>query len=133
MKLNSQEKLHSAAIYSLAFLWLFTGLTSIFFSPEVGYEILASTNISGTLADISVLGGGVLDIALGLWLLTSIKLKLCCLTQIVVIVTYTLLLTLIDASFWLHPFGPITKNIPILVLIVFVYTHDTSRCEFQDD
>lgn len=120
MNLTSQETLNKAAVYSLAFLWIFTGLTSIFFAPDVGYQILASANITGILADILVIGGGTLDIMLGLWLLASYKIKLCCLAQIGVITVYSVLLTFIDASFWFHPFGPITKNIPIVVLIIFV-------------
>lgn len=121
MKQNIQEKLYKAAIYSLSFLWVFTGLTSIYFSPEIGYEILASANITGSMASFSVYAGGALDIVLGFWLLTSVNTKLCCLVQIAVIASYTLILTVIDMSFWLHPFGPITKNIPIVVLIGYVY------------
>ncbi|WP_448547560.1 DoxX-like family protein [Thalassotalea fusca] len=127
MKQINHTTLNRAAIYSLSFLWLFTGLTSIFFSPETGYEILASANITGVLADISVIGGGVLDIVLGIWLLTAFRIKLCCLIQTAVIVFYTLLLTLIDAGFWFHPFGPITKNVPIIVLIFYVYKIKTSH------
>jgi hypothetical protein len=121
MKKNSQEKLYKPAIYSLAFLWIFTGLTSIYFSPEIGYEILASANITGSMADFSVYAGGALDIVLGLWLLTSVKTKLCCIVQVAVIAFYTIILTVVDASFWLHPFGPITKNFPIVVLITYAY------------
>jgi len=122
MKQNSQEKLYKPAIYSLVFLWIFTGVTSIYFSPEIGYEILTSANITGSMADFSVYAGGALDIVLGLWLLTSIKTKVCCIMQVATIALYTLILTVIDASFWLHPFGPITKNFPIIVLIIFVYS-----------
>jgi len=129
MKQNSQEKLYKAAIYSLAFLWIFTGLTSIYFSPEIGYKILASANITGSMADFSVYAGGALDIVLGLWLLTSVKTKLCCIAQVATIALYTLILTVVDASFWLHPFGPITKNIPIIVLIIFVYSSSSKTKE----
>lgn len=129
MKQNSQEKLYKAAIYSLAFLWIFTGLTSIYFSPEIGYEILASANVTGSMADFSVYAGGALDIVLGLWLITSVKTKLCCFVQIAVIALYTIILTVVDASFWLHPFGPITKNIPIIVLIIFVYSSSSKTKE----
>jgi len=122
MKQNNQEKLYKSEIYSLAFLWIFTGLTSIYFSPEIGYKILASANITGSMADFSVYAGGALDIVLGLWLLTSVKTKLCCIVQVATIALYMLILTVVDASFWLHPFGPITKNIPIIVLIIFVYS-----------
>ena len=121
MNTNKHDGLMKAAKYSLAFLWVFTGITSIYFSPEVGYEILASASITGLMADVSVYAGGALDIVIGLWLLTSIKIRLCCIVQVVIIVLYTMLLTFIDPSFWLHPFGPITKNFPIIVLIAFIY------------
>lgn len=123
---NEVQKLIKAAKYSLAFLWIFTGLTSVHFSPEVGYEILESASITGLMADVSVYAGGALDILIGFWLLTSIKIRLCCIIQVVVIAAYTVLLTFIDPSFWLHPFGPITKNIPIIVLIGYVYTNNVS-------
>lgn len=126
MKTINQNNLMKAAKYSLAFLWIFTGLTSVFFSPEIGYEILVNANISGSLADIAVYTGGILDIILGLWLITSVKIRLCCIVQVSVIAIYTVLLTFIDASFWLHPFGPITKNIPIVVLIGYVYASNVS-------
>ena len=127
MTATKQLMLNKAALYSLLFLWLFTGLTSIFFSPNLGYEILANAMISGWLADLAVWGGGVLDIVIGLWLLTSKRIKLCCLVQVVVMLVYTALLTIIDASFWLHPFGPLTKNIPIFVLIGYVYVSPIDR------
>ena len=126
MKTVSDEALTRAAIYSLSFLWIFTGLTSIFFKPEIGYEILANAGITDTFANIAVVGGGALDIALGVWLLTSFKTKFCCLMQLLVIATYTILLTIIDASFWLHPFGPLTKNIPIVVLIAIIVKNENS-------
>lgn len=118
--------LKSAKI-SLAFLWLFTGLTSLFFAPELGYQVLAKANITGMAAKISVYGGALLDIGLGLWLLSGWQIKICCLAQIATIIVYSLLLTLIDATFWLHPFGPLTKNIPIIILILVVLVHDQSK------
>jgi len=122
----NQQILNKAAKLSLAFLWVFTGLTSVFFSPEIGYEILVNANITGLLAETAIYAGGILDIILGIWLITAVKTKLCCIVQVSVIIMYTVLLSLIDASFWLHPFGPITKNIPIVVLIAFVYNNNVS-------
>ncbi len=124
----SQRSLQKTAVYALAFLWIFTGLTSIFFSPEIGYQILASASINGLLADVFVYAGGGLDIALGLWLLSSVKRAECCAAQIALIVLYTVLLTFIEPNFWLHPFGPITKNIPIIVLI-FIVLNKSERLE----
>ena len=106
---------------SLSFLWILTGLTSALFSPETGFHILAGAGIEGTLADICVYGGSLLDISIGIWLLTPFKQQLCYLVQVVVIVVFTVLLTLIAPEFWLHPFGPVTKNLPIIALLVVLY------------
>ncbi|MCF2856704.1 DoxX-like family protein [Pseudoalteromonas sp. SMS1] len=115
------KPIYYLACFSLAFVWLFTGLTSIFFAPEVGFEILAKAQITGIYADIAVFGGGLWDIFLGIWLIVQRKLRSCCIAQIVTVLIYSMLLTIIDVSFWLHPFGPVTKNLPILVLIVWLY------------
>ena len=123
----STNTLYKLAIYALSMVWIFTGITSIFLAPDIGYQILQQTNISGTMADICVIGGGALDIMLGLWLVTQRQIKWCCLAQIAVIVTYTLILTFIDSSFWLHPFGPITKNFPIVVLILYAMQSRKTR------
>jgi hypothetical protein len=120
MNTIKHDGLMRAAKYSLAFLWIFTGITSIYFSPEIGYEILARASITGVMADVSIYAGGALDIVIGSWLLTSFRIKLCCIIQVIAIIVYTVLLTYIDANFWLHPFGPITKNIPIIVLIFLI-------------
>ncbi len=112
---------------SLAFLWVFTGLTSLFFAPELGYQILAKANITGDSAHLIIYGGALLDICLGFWFLSSWKLKTCCLIQITTIVIYTLLLSIIEPTFWLHPFGPLTKNIPIIILILLVLVHDEPK------
>jgi hypothetical protein len=128
LPISTKKLIHiltTAATYALAFLWIFTGLTSVVFSPEIGYEILAGASITGSVAQTAIYAGGILDVLLGLWIITTFKTQLCCITQISVIIVYTLLLTFIDPSFWLHPFGPITKNIPIIVLIGYVYALST--------
>ncbi len=116
----SPEFLFKLAKISLAFLWIFTGLTSLFFSPRLGFNLLENVNITGINATLLVYSGAFLDITLGIWVLSSWKIKTCYTIQFFTIITYTILLSIIDASFWLHPFGPLTKNLPILVLILMV-------------
>lgn len=101
---------------SLAFLWLFTGLTSLWWGKVIGYEILANAHITGTFADIALHSGAILDLAISVWLLLGKGIRLCYTAQIFVMLMYTLLLTVIAPEYWLHPFGPVTKNIPILSL-----------------
>ncbi len=113
-----------AARLSLGFLWAFTGITSAFFARDIGYEVLANGGITGILATLSIFSGSVLDVAIGIWLLTGKKLKICYLVQMVVIALYTLLLSVIDPGFWIHPFGPLTKNIPLLVMIYYLHSKE---------
>lgn len=117
---TSTEFLFKLAKISLAFLWMFTGLTSLFFSPKLGFNLLENVNITGINAILLVYSGVLLDITLGIWVLSSWKIKICYTIQFFTIITYTILLSIIDPSFWLHPFGPLTKNLPILVLILMV-------------
>lgn len=118
---------HLAARLSLSFLWLSTAITSAFFARDIGYEVLASGGIYGTLASTCIWAGSALDLFIGFWLLSGKRLKLCYLVQIVTIIVYTILLSLIEPDFWLHPFGPLTKNIPLLVLIFYLY----KSCHYQ--
>lgn len=69
--------------------------------------------------------GSFLDAAIGVWLLTSVQLKWCYRLQIVLIISYSILLSFIAPEFWLHPFGPITKNIPVIVLIGILMKSET--------
>ncbi len=105
---------------SLAGLWIFTGITSLFLAPELGYNILEKAGITRGVATGLILAGSTTDIILGIWILTSKWSRVCCLIQITVIISYTIILTIISAEFWLHPFGPLTKNFPILVLILIL-------------
>lgn len=102
---------------SLSFLWIFSALTSSIWAYPTSIEILSNLNISNLTADIMIYGGSLLDFLLGVWVLSGRYHKACCYAQLIVVIVYSLLLTLIAADFWLHPFGPVTKNIPIMVLI----------------
>jgi hypothetical protein len=107
---------------SLTFLWIFTGLTSLFFAPEVGYQILEEGGVTGAFADFCLISGALADIFIGLWVLSGKFKRFSFYTQVAIVSIFTVLLTIIAPLYWLHPFGPVTKNIPILVLIWVYYT-----------
>jgi hypothetical protein len=111
--------------YALAVLWLFTAATSFWWGRQIGYEVLALQHIQGELADACIAAGSLLDAAVGLWLLSGYKSKRCYKAQIAIIGVYSLLLTIIAPDFWLHPFGPLTKNIPIVALLVLLHQKES--------
>jgi hypothetical protein len=101
----------------LSFLWLFTAATSYWWGRSIGYEILAQQNIHGDLASWCINLGSVVDAVIGFWLLIGRQLGWCYKFQMILILTYSVLISFIAPQLWLHPFGPITKNIPIIALI----------------
>ncbi|ACV25948.1 DoxX-like family protein [Kangiella koreensis] len=131
--MTKQMKIHTLlalARYSLAFLWIFTGLTSVYFDYQTGHELLINFGFNDSITLTLIYSGAILDIGLGLWILNNTKMKLCYVVQIIVITSYTILLTMIEPSYWLHPFGPLSKNLPIIMLIFILhYMTDDSSTE----
>lgn len=115
---------HILARASLSFVWIFTGVTSAFWAQDIGYQVLAQAGITGQLATLAIYCGSLLDVSIGVWIITGLRRKLCYLLQILVMLLYTFLLTIIDPSFWLHPFGPLTKNLPMLALVYYLYQNE---------
>lgn len=113
-----------ASRISLSILWIFTGLTSLFWAKDIGYQVLSQGGVEGILADVAVLCGSVVDITIGLWLLSNWRLSWCFKAQLIIITAYTVLLTIMAPSFWLHPFGPLSKNIP-LACFIYILLQDS--------
>ncbi|HHJ16555.1 MAG TPA: SDR family oxidoreductase [Gammaproteobacteria bacterium] len=101
---------------SIGLLWLFSGITSAFLYPaEHSYALLEQVGVTGLLAPVALYGAATLDMVLGIATLARCRLQLAGRIQISLILAYTLLISVGPAELWLHPFGPVTKNIPLLV------------------
>lgn len=106
---------------SIAFVWIFTGIVSAFIYPlEQSYLLLAKAGITGLWAPVMLYGAAVTDFAIGIATLVSYKLKTIGLLQIAIIVLYTVIISFSQAEQWFHPFGPVTKNIPLVVAILIM-------------
>lgn len=104
---------------SIALLWLWSGIVSVFFYPhELSYDLLAKLGISGIAAPLTLYGLALMDIALGLATLTLSRPHQLLMLQFVIVLLYTLTVGIALPSFWLHPFGPVLKNIPLLVALL---------------
>ena len=102
--------------FTLAWLWIATGLISAFGYPvESSYAMLKQVGIDNTLAPIVLYAAALLDVCLGVALLLSFHLRTVVVLQIAIILTYTVIITICLPESWLHPFGAISKNIPLIV------------------
>ncbi len=104
--------------FSLVFVWLATALASVWELDGQSAQLLSASGVHDSLlARLLILGAAAVDAALGLAML----LKPGCwsyLAALAVMVLMTLVATLLDPSLWLHPLGPLTKNIPIAAILV---------------
>jgi len=101
---------------ALAVIWIAAGLFSWWFHQELGLRLLAGLGLPGPLVVPGFAAACVVNVLLGVTSLLSSKPWLWYL-QILVILIYSLGLTLVAPQLWADPFGPLLKNLPILLLL----------------
>lgn len=111
---------------ALALAFVVTSLLSLGLYPaESSHALLARTGLSGLPADLALYGGALIDIALGLSLLAPPWIRRpAAIAPIGLILGYTAIITLALPELWRHPFGPVLKNLPILVLLWMLHELD---------
>ncbi|MBI3447246.1 MAG: NAD-dependent epimerase/dehydratase family protein [Magnetospirillum sp.] len=100
--------------WSLGLLWLITGLLSFGLYPVAdSYRLLTGIGLDGVTADLALYGGAVLDLGLGILLLIGWRPVVLGMAMLASMATFSLLALGLPAEFWLHPFAPLFKNLPI--------------------
>lgn len=119
--------LRPALRWSLALLWLVSGIVGLSQPASVTGPILSSFGLSGPVATASVWLFSLIDIAVGLALLARWRPRFVALVQIALIGIFTVSLTFAHSALWLDPFGPLLKNIPIVVAVITLAAIETDR------
>lgn len=113
---------------SIALVWIWTGIVSLGLYPtQDSYELLARVGVSAALAPLMLYGAAVLDLLIGLATLVMSRLGWLWLLQLAIILGYTIIITLKLPEFWLHPYGPLSKNLVMLAAIYLLYTLEPRR------
>lgn len=105
---------------AVALLWIWTGLVSLGLYPKAGsLALLVSVGVTGTLAEWALYAGAVLDLALGIAVLAvrGAARRWVWAAQLATMAAYTAILSFAAPHWWLHPFGPLSKNLPVAALI----------------
>jgi len=106
--------------YSLIFVWLATALVSVLELHGQSAQLLAGISaLDPTSVSVLILGGAGVDAVLGLalWLRPSRAIYL---TALAVMLVMTFVATVLSPLLWLHPLGPLTKNIPIAAVLLIL-------------
>ena len=107
---------------SLVVVWLATAVVSVWELHGQSRELLAGLPTAWTEGNTSwlptaiLLAGAAADAVLGLWLALRPGRKAYG-AALLMMLAMTLLATAIHPAWWLHPFGPLTKNLPIAAIL----------------
>jgi uncharacterized protein YbjT (DUF2867 family)/uncharacterized membrane protein YphA (DoxX/SURF4 family) len=100
---------------SVAFIWLATGIISAFVYPESeSRALMARVGLEGPPATVALYGASFGELLLGLATALGYRVRLMGTIELALIFVFTALLTFGIPELWMHPFGPLTKNIPLI-------------------
>jgi uncharacterized protein YbjT (DUF2867 family) len=115
---------------ALALMWIWTAIVSFGLYPvSDSYALLARVGLHGWPATFGLYGAAVLDLLLGVLTLAAPAgwRRWVWLVQLALIGGYTVLITFFLPEYWLHPYGPISKNLPILAAILLLWGLERRR------
>jgi hypothetical protein len=102
---------------SLILVWVGTALVSAWQAEGLSRSLLAATDVIPTaLYGWIIWGGAGVDLLLGLGMLLRPG-RLVYGAALGMTALMTLVATVVDPALWLHPLGPISKNLPIMALL----------------
>ena len=113
---------------AVAVVWIVTGILSLgVFPVDQSRELLARVGAQGGMATLLLYGAAVTDLLLGLATLLIPRSGAMWASQMALILGYTALISWRLPEFWLHPFGPILKNVPMLAAIAVLWAMKDTR------
>jgi hypothetical protein len=109
---------------ALAAMWIRTAAVSFGLYPVAdSYALLERVGLYGAPATLALYGAAVLDLLLGVLTLAAPAAwrRMVWLAQLALIGGYTVLITWFLPEYWLHPYGPISKNLPVMAAIALLW------------
>jgi uncharacterized protein YbjT (DUF2867 family) len=108
--------LKALVIGFLAAFWLGTGIVSLGPGYHIGENIMRAGHVEGPLATLAIIGGGLIDVLVGLGMAFRRTARPALILSLIVSVVYFVLGTYLVPQLWLDPLGPMMKIWPICVL-----------------
>lgn len=111
---------------SLVAVWLLTAVASLVELNGQSRELLAAAGIASPpwLVQLLIVGGAAADLCVGiaLWRWPG---RASYAAALALMLAMTLVATVLQPSLWLHPLGPLLKNLPIAALLWHLYRRAT--------
>lgn len=105
-------------IWSIAFLWLWSGLQPMLIVPQESLQLLRQVGVPETMVWITFLAASLLDVSLGILCFTRLRFQAAFWWgQWCLVLIYSFILAFRLPEMWWHPFAPLIKNVPILAML----------------
>jgi uncharacterized protein YbjT (DUF2867 family) len=113
---------------TIGIVWIWTGIVSLGLYPVAeSYALLERLSIRGMAASVLLYGAALIDLALGIATFLARGRRWVWRAQIAIVVGYTALISIWLPEFWLHPYGPIVKNLPLVAATYLLATLEDRR------
>jgi uncharacterized protein YbjT (DUF2867 family) len=107
---------------SVSLVWIATGIVSLgLFPKESSYELLSRVGVPAAWAPFFLYAAAILDLVFGFAAIARRDRRRLWIAQMTLIAVYTLIITVRMPEFWLHPYGPLLKNVPMIAAIYVLY------------
>lgn len=132
LKINSGDLIKSNyfpeifALTAISFIWLWSGISSLI-SWDESYRLMKEIGTNHQYSVLFIYLGSMADIILGSVVFWKRKRRQVLVVQLLFILIYTLVLSLRAPHYWLHPFGVLSKNIPLIALSYYLYQRKDGR------
>jgi hypothetical protein len=112
---------------ALAMLWLASGVVGLLQPTATVTAILAGLGIAGSAGIAVQWAACIIDMLVGVALILRWRPPLVAIAQIAIVLFYTAGLTWAQPALWADPFGPLLKNLPLLVAIAILAALEHER------
>jgi uncharacterized protein YbjT (DUF2867 family) len=104
--------------WSIAIVWLVTAAVSAFGYPiSDSYALLRRAGVPDAALPLALYGAIVLDLLLGICAILPRRARWMWTAQAGLVIAYTVIISIRLPEYWLHPYGPLIKNVPFLAVL----------------
>jgi uncharacterized protein YbjT (DUF2867 family) len=108
--------------FTIGIVWIATGIVSLgLFPAEESYAMLARVGLSGMAAQAALYGASLIDLVFGFGVFLMRDRRWLWRAQMALMIAYSVIITIFLPEYWLHPFGPLLKNLPMLAGILLLH------------
>lgn len=110
---------------SLGLLWMLSGYVSAFVYPlQQSLIMLDKVGLSGDIALLALYSAAGADFLLGMALIFKYQVNRVLKLQIILMLVYSLIISIALPELWSHPFAPVAKNFPLILASLLLLSHE---------